>query len=118
VEDDGLIDPRAWAALVVQVCGSRVIARSFVTDFIDIWPERLDRLSAALEQADAEDAYVMLLSVRTSSEMVGAVALAEHAVRLEIAAHAGRLEPCAAGFAALRRVGDRTMAALAASLVE
>jgi histidine phosphotransfer protein HptB len=115
VADEALIDPQAWEALVAQLCGSVTIAGRFIADFIHTWPVRLDRLNAALEAEDAEDAYVTLLSIRSGSEMVGAARLAVHAARLEAAAHAGRLAECVAGVATLRALGDQTMAALVAS---
>jgi len=112
VANDELIDPQAWDAIVTQLCGSTAIARQFIADFVKAWPVRLDRLNAALDAADAEEAYVTLLSMRTGSEMVGAVRLARRIAKLERFARADRLDDCRLGMGKLRAIGEQTMCAL------
>jgi hypothetical protein len=110
---DELVDPRAMERLAGELYGSREIAHRFVADFVATWQCRLTRLSAALAAEDLEDAYVTLLSIRTTSVMIGAVQLARVAGALQDDAHAGRLASCRAGMGHLTDVGTRTMAELA-----
>ncbi len=107
-----LIDPQAWDAIVTELCGSTAIAQRFVSDYVRAWPVRYDRFCAALAAADAEEAYVSLLSIRTASQMVGAVRLARRAAKLEPPARAGRFAECAAGLGRLHSTGEKTMRAL------
>ncbi len=44
----------------------------FVLDFINLWETRSQRLMNALDAGDFEDADVVLLSIRSSSTMLGA----------------------------------------------
>ena len=44
----------------------------FVHDFISMWETRSQRLMKAMGQSDYEDADVVLLSIRSSSTMLGA----------------------------------------------
>ncbi|TAM69268.1 MAG: Hpt domain-containing protein [Microbacteriaceae bacterium] len=113
VANDELIDPQAWDAIVAQLCGSTAIASRFVADFVSAWPARLDRLSAALETADADAAYVTLLSMRTGGEMIGAVRLARRIAKLERFVRANRLDECRRGLDKLRCTGEQTIRALA-----
>lgn len=113
--DQPPIDPSAWESLVAQLGGSTTIARRFTTDVAAALPGRLDRLGAALQAADAEDAYVTLLSMRTGAEMVGAGALACRLTTLEALARAGRLAECTEQVTVLRTVADAALDALAAA---
>jgi hypothetical protein len=108
----GIVDERALDRLAAELHGSRVIVSRFVDDFVGSWDGRMTRLHAACAAADATDAYVTLLSIRTTSEMVGAVALADLAGRLQAYASTGRLDVCCRSESALAEVGARTMAAL------
>jgi hypothetical protein len=110
--DDAWIDPLAEERLAAGVFGSAAIARRFLDDFASTWQSRLDRLVRALDAPDAEDVYVALLSIRSTSEMAGAIPLAHLAKMLEADAQAGRLDECRAGLDELRRAGADTMRAL------
>ena len=107
------IDPVAQERLTAGVFGSAVIARRFFADFISSWERRMRRLVSALDAADAEDVYVALLSIRSTSEMVGAVPLSRLARKLENLARGGQLDACRAELGELRRVGALTIQALA-----
>jgi HPt (histidine-containing phosphotransfer) domain-containing protein len=112
--DDAWIDPAAQRRLTAAAVGSADIAQRFFDDFVRSWPGRLQRLASGLEASDADVAHVALLSIRSSSEMVGALPLARLARRLEDAAQLGHLDECLAGLSELRRVGDLTVLAMAA----
>lgn len=111
--EDVWIDRAAQERLTAGVFGSAAIAHSFFDDFIASWPCRVERLTSALDASDAEDAYVALLSIRSTSEMVGAVPLALLARKLEDLAREEHLDQCRAELGELRRVGARTMQILA-----
>lgn len=114
MSEDAWIDAAAQRGLTAAAVGSADIAKRFFDDFAQSWPERLQRLVTGLEASDADVAHVALLSIRSTSEMVGALPLARLARRLEVAAQRGRLDECRAGLAELRRVGELTVRAIAA----
>jgi hypothetical protein len=114
MNDVAWIDPAAQRRLTASVVGSGDIAQRFFDDFAKSWPDRLQRLVRGLEASDADVTHVALLSIRSTSEMVGALPLARLARRLEVASQRGRLDECRAGLAELRRVGDLTVRAIAA----
>lgn len=58
-------------------------ARSFASDFARLWRVRYQNLAAAVERRDAVAALDTILSLRTSSAMVGAVRLEYLAGQLE-----------------------------------
>lgn len=107
-----LLDERALERLAVELHGSDEVVRRFVDDFVEAWDDRIRRLEEACAECDSETAYVTLLSLRSTSEMVGAVALAALAGRLQQYASEGRMDACCAQEPALADVGLRTMAAL------
>jgi HPt (histidine-containing phosphotransfer) domain-containing protein len=67
------IEDAALRALLSQMGGDRQMQSRFVHDFVQLWGSRSQRLEAALAFPDSEEAHVVLLSIRTSSAMVGAV---------------------------------------------
>jgi HPt (histidine-containing phosphotransfer) domain-containing protein len=112
--DDAWIDPAAQRRVTAAAVGSADLAQRFFDDFVRSWPGRLQRLVLGLDGSDADVAHVALLSIRSTSEMVGALPLARLARRLEDAAQSGRLDECRAGLSELRRIGDLTVRAMAA----
>ncbi|MHC6221943.1 Hpt domain-containing protein [Arthrobacter sp. MMS24-S77] len=60
-----------------------LIARTFAGDFAKLWERRYEILAAAVERCDAAASLDAILSLRTSSTMVGGVRLALLAARLE-----------------------------------
>lgn len=107
-----LVDPHAIERLSHELHGSAEIASRFLGDFTDNWQRRLDRLGTALSRGDGEDAYVTLLSIRTTSQMVGALRLAAVARKLQEHARHGRLQVCRDALPTLNSVGEQTVAAL------
>lgn len=57
--------------------------RSFVLDFVQAWDERYLRLSTDIEQRSSVGALDAILSIKTTSTMVGAVRLAQLASGVE-----------------------------------
>jgi histidine phosphotransfer protein HptB len=104
-----LVDPLVLGRLSAELYGSAEIADRFLSDFIDTWDCRITRLRAAFDAADAEEAFVVLISIRSTSEMVGAVALAAAAGRMQEAVEAGRLAAATQAFSELEGIGTRTM---------
>lgn len=57
--------------------------RSFVLDFVQAWDERYLRLSTDIQQHSSVGALDAILSIKTTSTMVGAVRLAQLASGIE-----------------------------------
>ncbi|GAB3560820.1 hypothetical protein GCM10027405_11410 [Arthrobacter alkaliphilus] len=68
-----------------------LVARTFAGDFAKLWAKRYELLSTAIERGDVAGALNAVLSVRTSSMMVGAVRLSVLAARLEERIRRGEL---------------------------
>ncbi|UYY80893.1 Hpt domain-containing protein [Arthrobacter sp. YA7-1] len=60
-----------------------LIARTFAGDFAKLWAKRYEILATAVERGDMAAALNAVLSLRTSSIMVGGVRLAVLAAQLE-----------------------------------
>ncbi|MDQ0031404.1 Hpt domain-containing protein [Arthrobacter bambusae] len=60
-----------------------LIARTFAGDFAKLWVQRYEILATAVEHGDVAAALNAVLSLRTSSTMVGGVRLADLAAQLE-----------------------------------
>lgn len=60
-----------------------LVARTFAGDFAKLWTKRYELLATAVERGDVAAALNAVLSVRTSSIMVGAVRLSVLAAQLE-----------------------------------
>ena len=80
----------------------------FVHDFINLWETRSQRLMKALGNQDFEDADVVLLSIRSSSTMLGAWPLEAIAGMEHSAVKAGDLQGCMTHLARLHEVGSAT----------
>lgn len=57
--------------------GEKSLCRNFVSRYVEMWPGRFDRIHAALTSGDNEAALDSVLSLRSSSLMVGAAELGE-----------------------------------------
>ena len=86
-----LVDPSALQDLGEQV-NSAAVAKGFARDYAQMWDHRYESLSTALDRHDEAAALDAVLSLKTSSSMVGGVRLAELAAELEDLIRAGRLE--------------------------
>ena len=81
---ESLVDPTVLAGLQAELGGDRSIVTRFVRNYIDLLPWRVDRLHHALNNLDMEDAMDAVLSLKTSSHMVGAICMSRLATELEI----------------------------------
>lgn len=82
-QDVPLLDEFVVTRLELELEGGEGIWRLFVEDFLAVLPVRSGRLRQALTSGDARGAMDAVLSLRTSSQMVGAVRLAGVALELE-----------------------------------
>ncbi|BCW43858.1 hypothetical protein StoSoilB5_10420 [Arthrobacter sp. StoSoilB5] len=81
---DSLVDPTVLTELQAELGGDQSIVNRFVRSYIDLLPWRVGRLHHALNNLDMEDAMDAVLSLKTSSEMVGAICMRRLATELEI----------------------------------
>jgi HPt (histidine-containing phosphotransfer) domain-containing protein len=81
---ESLVDPTVLTGLQAELGGDRSIVTRFVRNYIDLLPWRVDRLHHALNNLDMEDAMDAVLSLKTSSHMVGAICMGRLATELEI----------------------------------
>ena len=77
-----ILDLAEFQLLEDQV-GDPRIARIFASDFAKLWPTRYGNLAAAVERGDEAAALDTILSLRTSSAMVGGIRLSVLAAILE-----------------------------------
>ncbi|MFK0041152.1 Hpt domain-containing protein [Paenarthrobacter sp. NPDC090517] len=96
---DALVDPSVLTELRAELGGDQAIISTFVRNYVELLPWRVDRLHHALEKLDMEDAMDAVLSLKTSSHMVGAICMSRLATELEISI---RLLPNAAHLEELR----------------
>ncbi len=94
-----LVDPGALQDLGEQV-NSAAVAKGFARDYAQMWDQRYESLSTALDRRDQAAALDAVLSLKTSSSMVGGVRLAELAAELEELIRSGNLDD------ALPRLGE------------
>lgn len=97
--------------------GERALCRSFVCRYIDMWPERFARICDAVTAGHKEHAMDAILSLRSSSLMVGAVQLGDLANEVVKALETGHCSAAAPHLSALRRCGNRTTGQLASGYV-
>lgn len=88
--------------------GDASLARSFAEDFLGATAARIGRLETAVVGKDAEAAMDAILGVKTTSMMVGAVALARLATQCESALHRDDVGELAVLVPALRQCSERT----------
>lgn len=81
---ESLVDPTVLTGLQAELGGDRSIVSRFVRSYIDLLPWRVGRLHHALNNLDIEDAMDAVLSLKTSSHMVGAICMSRLATELEI----------------------------------
>ncbi|WP_426996570.1 Hpt domain-containing protein [Pseudarthrobacter sp. N5] len=77
-----LVDPDILQELEDEVDGPRV-AHRFARDYTEMWVQRYRRLTAAVDRQDRADALDAIISLKTSSAMVGGLRLARLAEDLE-----------------------------------
>ena len=109
------IEALALRNLLTQMGGDQNMQRRFVHDFVHLWHSRSQRLAVALTQRfpDAEEAHVVLLSIRSSSTMVGAVTVAATAAMMHDALRDGDIEGTVSHITRLNEVGELACSDLA-----
>lgn len=83
-----LVDPAALQDLGAQL-DSPAVAKGFARDYTRMWDQRYRSLASALERGDLAGSMDAVLSLKTSSAMVGGLRLAQLAGELENALRAG-----------------------------
>ncbi|BCW72295.1 hypothetical protein NicSoilB8_33390 [Arthrobacter sp. NicSoilB8] len=76
------MDPSALQELGSQL-NSPAVATGFARDYTRMWDQRYQSLASSLDSGNEAAALDAVLSLKTSSEMVGGVRLAELARELE-----------------------------------
>jgi len=79
-----LVDRTVLTELQAELGGDPGIISTFVRTYIQLLPWRVGRLYHALEKQDIEDAMDAVLSLKTSSHMVGAICMNRLATELEL----------------------------------
>ncbi|MGK9148699.1 hypothetical protein KXS11_13810 [Plantibacter flavus] len=74
--DPGTVDAGELRRLLRELSGDLRSRRRFVETYVEMWPTRLARLTAAIEDGDLDEAKVVLLSIRSSSVMLGVIGVA------------------------------------------
>lgn len=98
-----LVDPAALQDLGAQL-ESPAVAKGFARDYTRMWDQRYRSLASALERGDLAGSMDAVLSLKTSSAMVGGLRLAQLAGELESALRAGDMGHA---LALLRVVAER-----------
>lgn len=86
-----LVDPAALQDLGAQL-ESASVAKGFARDYAKLWDQRYTCLASALDRGDQAGSLDAVLSLKTSSAMVGGVQLAMLAGELEDAVRGGDME--------------------------
>lgn len=103
-----LLDPVTLRSLLSQLGGDERAHRRFITDFVGLWDTRAQRLRHALDRPDLEEAHVVLLSIRSSCVMLGAVGVLDIADRMHQALRAGDIASCRGELGILLQSGTAT----------
>jgi HPt (histidine-containing phosphotransfer) domain-containing protein len=112
-----LLDPAVLDKLRSELNEDAGVWKVFVNNFIAQLPHRIQRLRVALTTADPDGTINALLSLKTSSQMVGADRLAALAVDLELAHRRAARHPepdvalpalAAAHLRGIEQCGDKT----------
>ncbi|RLP74536.1 Hpt domain-containing protein [Mycetocola tolaasinivorans] len=117
-EERPLLEHAEIRRLCDALNGDRAACRLFLQSFCDRWAERLAALEQSLLHADVMHARDSILSIRTSSAMVGAQRLTQIASTIETTLTAGHTDEIGEPLRALRLCGVETVAALRAFMVE
>jgi hypothetical protein len=111
-----LVDPAALQDLGVQL-ESPAVAQCFARDYAKMWDRRYDSLASALGRRDQAAALDAVLSLKTSSVMVGGVHLAQLAGELESAVRDGDMDQAQSLLGAVASRGGETVDELQFSYV-
>lgn len=92
-----------------QELGDPVTYVTYVRLNHELWPARYERLAEAIRTADATGAMDSVLSIRSASQMIGAMRLAELALTAELALRDGLLSAAEELLEDLEACGTATM---------
>jgi HPt (histidine-containing phosphotransfer) domain-containing protein len=107
-----LVDDAALSALLASLDQDEHAVDGFVDTFIEHWPERLRKAERSIAAQDQAAIYDCALSIKVSSQMVGALRLGTLGSDLERLVRSGRLDGAVAILQALGTVGEQTIQAL------
>lgn len=113
-----LIDGRALSELLTALDNDEDAVVHFVSTFVQQWPERLRRIADRIRARDTVGAVTAVLSIRVSSQILGASELTSLSTELE---HLVRMDDFAAALVrveTLRIVGAETLRELCATVRE
>ncbi|MFQ4150483.1 hypothetical protein AAGW05_17660 [Arthrobacter sp. LAPM80] len=97
--------------------GEQILCRNFICRYIDMWPGRFERIHDAVAAKHYEDAMDAVLSLRSSSMMVGAARLGDLTTEIIGLLDGGRPAAAATKLTALRLCGNQTTNQLTQSYV-
>jgi HPt (histidine-containing phosphotransfer) domain-containing protein len=100
-----IIENEALESLLTHLGGDSESRRRFVRDYVRLWDQRVERLIEALDADDHDEAQTVLLSIRSSSAMVGAVVVEATASLLHSSIKKGDSAGCARHLKRLQVVG-------------
>ena len=103
-----LVDPAALQDLGIQL-ESPSVAKGFARDYAKMWDQRYNCLSSALDRRDEAGSLEAVLSLKTSSAMVGGVQLARLAGELEEAVRGGDMERASSLLGEVAESGSETV---------
>jgi len=106
------IDEEVLRRLGRDLGGDEDVVREFAQSFVRQWDGRARRLAAALAESNRADTEVVLLSIRSSSTMLGARALEFESALMLGALAEPDLSDCRRHLPGLTGVGTRTCAEL------
>lgn len=106
--DPGTVDADELRRLLRELSGDLRSRRRFVQTYVEMWPIRLARLRAALDADDVDEAKVVLLSIRSSSVMLGVIGVSGLASAGLRAIELGQFERAREIHGALDEVGRRS----------
>lgn len=103
-----LVDPAALQDLGAQL-ESPSVAKGFARDYARMWDQRYKSLASALDRRDEAGSLEAILSLKTSSAMVGGVQLAGLAGELEDAVRGGDMERASSLLGEVAESGSETV---------
>jgi len=116
VDAPPLVDPAALQDLGAQL-DSPSVAKGFARDYTRMWDQRYRSLASALKRGDHAGSMDAVLSLKTSSAMVGGLRLAQLAGELEDAIRAGDMDRALSLLGDVAERGDETVDELQFSYV-
>jgi HPt (histidine-containing phosphotransfer) domain-containing protein len=108
-----LLDSSILNGLLASLNHDETALDAFLAAFIHHWPERLHRIDESAAAGDRAALHDCALSVKVSSQMVGAARLSACGSDLENLVRSDRLDGVPAALEILRAVGEATVSALA-----